>query len=199
MGTRFAPDFPCGSAFVTAVGGTDFVTTSIGDEMAWSDGGGGFSDTFARPSYQEAAVSAYLQDPSAALPPASYYNATGRGYPDVAALGGEKTPYCIFASDPTFAVYPPYFQGEYGTSASTPVVAGIFALLNDIRLSAGKPALGFLNPFIYQNAAAFNDVQSGKNTGGFGEGFTAIKGWDAASGVGTPNYEALAKAVAALP
>merc|ERR1711935_536035 len=68
-GSRFNPDFPCGSAFVTAVGGTNFVTDSIGDEAAWYNGGGGFSDTFARPSYQEAAVSAYLKDSSAALPP----------------------------------------------------------------------------------------------------------------------------------
>merc|ERR1712216_326182 len=172
------------------VGGTDFVTDNIGDEMVWSAGGGGFSDTFPMPAYQQTVVKAYLADKTADLPPASYFNASGRGYPDVAALGGQKTPYCVNAGA---------FEGVAGTSASCPVVAGVFALLNDARLAAGKPALGFLNPFIYQNAAAFNDVTSGKNNAGIGNGFTAIKGWDAATGMGTPNYEALVKAVQALP
>jgi len=189
-GSRFHPDFPGASPYITTVGGTDFVTDKIGDEMAWSAGGGGFSDTFAMPSYQSEVVKAYLADSSAKLPPASYFNATGRGYPDVAALGGQKTPYCINAGS---------FEGVAGTSASCPVVAGVFALLNDHRLAAGKAPLGFLNPFIYQNAAAFNDVQSGKNNAGEGEGFTAIKGWDAASGFGTPDFSKLLAAVKSLP
>ena len=63
----------------------------------------------------------------------------------------------------------------------------------------GKGPLGFLNPFIYQNGAAFNDVVSGKNNNGFGEGFTAVAGWDAATGFGTPNYEILLRAALALP
>jgi tripeptidyl-peptidase-1 len=190
-GSKFHPDFPGGSPYITAVGGTDFVTYAIGDETAWSAGGGGFSDTFARPSWQEEAVSAYLNSSTADLPPASYYNASGRGYPDVAALGGQKTPYCIATGGS--------FNGVAGTSASCPVVAGVFGLLNNVRLNAGKAPLGFLNPFIYQNAAAFNDVTSGKNNAGLGEGFTATTGWDAATGFGTPDYEKLSAAVAALP
>jgi len=189
-GSKFHPDFPGGSPFITVVGGTDFVTDNIGDEQVWPSGGGGFSDTFPMPSYQQDAVKSYLKDPSADLPPAKFFNASGRGYPDVAALGGQKTPYCVNAGA---------FEGVAGTSASCPVVAGVFALLNDARLSAGKPPMGFLNPFIYQNAAAFNDVTSGKNNEGSGNGFTAIKGWDAASGMGTPNYAKLIAAVKALP
>jgi len=190
-GSKFHPDFPGGSPYITAVGGTDFAGDDIGDETAWPEGGGGFSDTFARPSYQQDAVSAYLKDPSAALPPQSFWNATGRGYPDVAALGGQKAPYCVVAHG--------MFTGVAGTSASSPVVAGVFALLNELRFQKGKPALGFLNPLIYQNPQAFNDVTSGKNNAGTGNGFTAIKGWDAATGMGTPNYEALADAVNKLP
>jgi tripeptidyl-peptidase-1 len=189
--SKFHPDFPGGSPYVTAVGGTDFATYDIGDETAWASGGGGFSDTFARPSWQDEAVKSYLSSKDANLPASSFYNASGRGYPDVAALGGQKTPYCIASGG--------RFTGVAGTSASSPVVAGVFALLNNERLAAGKPPLGFLNPFIYQNAAAFNDVTSGKNNAGEGEGFTAIKGWDAATGNGTPNYEALLKAVQSLP
>ena len=63
--------------------------------------------------------------------------------------------------------------------------------------AAGKPPMGFLNPFIYQNKAAFQDVTKGKNPGGLNKnyGFQAIPGWDPASGVGTPDYEALSKLV----
>jgi len=66
-----------------------------------------------------------------------------------------------------------------------------------VRLAAGKPALGFLNPFIYKNPDAFFDVTSGTNSDSKVYGFTAVKGWDAATGFGTPNYEALAKAAMA--
>merc|ERR1719214_243804 len=48
---RFKPDFPAGSPYITAVGGTDFEGNAIGDEKAWSAGGGGFSDNFAMPDY----------------------------------------------------------------------------------------------------------------------------------------------------
>jgi tripeptidyl-peptidase-1 len=76
------------------------------------------------------------------------------------------------------------------------------ALLNDIRLASGKSSLGFLNPFIYQNAASFNDVTRGAGEGcGLGKqkGFPAAKGWDPVTGVGTPNYQKLKQAVLALP
>jgi tripeptidyl-peptidase-1 len=118
-----------------------------------------------------------------------YYNDTGRGYPDVAALGGQKAPYCITCGG--------RFVGVAGTSASTPVVGGIVAKLNGLRLAKGKKALGFLNPLLYANPHAFNDVTKGKNPGSpLGKyGFTAIEGWDAASGLGTPNYAALSKIV----
>jgi tripeptidyl-peptidase-1 len=156
----------------------------------WSDGGGGFSDTFGIPSYQADAVAAFKANSSAMglLPPQKLWNNTGRGYPDVAALGGETNPYCIASGG--------RFTGVAGTSASCPVVAGIFARLNGLRLAAGKAPLGFLNPFIYMNADAFQDVTKGKNNPGMEkDGFSAIPGWDAASGLGTPDYEKLSKVV----
>jgi len=185
---RFKPDFPAASPYITAVGGTDFLTYSVGDDQVWSAGGGGFSDTFDIPAYQADAVAAYKARSDANLPDQAYWNNTGRGYPDVAALGGQKTSYCVQAGR---------FEGVAGTSASCPVVAGIFARLNGLRLAAGKPALGFLNPFIYQNPQAFFDVTVGKNNANQKDGFTATEGWDAATGFGTPNYEELAKAAMA--
>ena len=188
--TRYHPDFPASSPYITAVGGTDFLTkTVIGDETAWPDGGGGFSDTFAIPDYQQAAVAAYKSSANATLPPQAYWNATGRGYPDVSALAGEQNPYCIGVGS--------MMMGIAGTSAATPVVAAIFARLNAARLGAGGKPLGFLNPWIYKNAAAFNDVTHGVNDEGSKThgGFAASAGWDPATGVGTPNFAAMLKAL----
>ena len=51
----------------------------------------------------------------------------------------------------------------------------------DERMSAGKPPLGHINPFLYQNPTAFNDIKKGKNNGGglksFLPGFEATTGW----------------------
>lgn len=136
----FNPDFPAGSPYVTAVGGTDFATKSvIGDEKAWSSGGGGFSNTFGIPAYQANFV-ANFKSQSTSLPPQSYWNNTGRGYPDVAALGGMGNPYCVVSAGAA--------AGVAGTSAACPVAAAVFAKLNELRLAAKKAPLGFLNPFI---------------------------------------------------
>jgi tripeptidyl-peptidase-1 len=86
VGKTYHPDFPAGSPYVTAVGGTDFATkSSIGEESAWSCGGGGFSDTFSQPSWQSNVVAAYLKNAAAAgvLPSSSYFNSSGRAYPDI--------------------------------------------------------------------------------------------------------------------
>mmetsp|Transcript_154765 Transcript_154765/g.494877 ORF Transcript_154765/g.494877 Transcript_154765/m.494877 type:complete len:588 (+) Transcript_154765:69-1832(+) len=182
-GSHFNPDFPAASPYITAVGGTDFEGDDIGPETTWNSGGGGFSDTFAIPSWQADAVAAYKQSPDANLPPQRMWNNTGRGYPDVAALGGLKNPYCVNVGGT--------FEGVAGTSASCPVVAGIFAKLNGLRLAKGKSPLGFLNPFIYKNPSGFQDVTSGTNSAGGESGFTAVKGWDAATGFGTPDFKAL--------
>ena len=65
-----------------------------------------------------------------------------------------------------------------GTSASAPVVAGIIAQLNDIRLQKGKSSLGFLNPLLYANPECFNDVNDGSNNACDGSyGFKAVNGW----------------------
>jgi len=183
---HFNPDFPAGSPYVTSVGGTDFAGDSIGEETAWTGSGGGFSDNFGIPDWQKDLVAAYKADPSANLPPQKMWNNTGRGYPDISALGGQKAPYCVVSNGAA--------AGVAGTSAACPTAASVFSRVNGALLKAGKKPLGFLNPFIYQNAAAFNDVTSGCNSGGefvFKKCFTAIKGWDPATGVGTPNFVAM--------
>jgi tripeptidyl-peptidase-1 len=188
ISTRYHPDFPASSPYITAVGGTDFkVLSTIGEETTWKDSGGGFSNTFPIPSYQVDAVAAYKN--STNLPEQRFWNNTGRGYPDISALAGVENAYCIVTMKE--------FGGVGGTSASCPVCAGIVAKLNEIRLKRGDPALGFLNPFLYQNADAFNDVTTGRNsgTGRRTSGFPAAVGWDAATGLGTPDFEKLSALV----
>ena len=46
--------------------------------------------------------------------------------------------------------------------------------------------MGFLNPWIYANPSGFQDVTSGINHAGYKYGFTAVAGWDAATGLGRP-------------
>lgn len=184
FGTEYHPDFPADSPYITAVGGTDFATKStIGDESAWADGGGGFSNVFAQPSWQADAVESFFST-STDLPSSSLYNSTGRGYPDVAALAGTQNAYLISYKGGKFSAVG-------GTSAACPVVASIFSIINNERIAAGKSTMGWLNPFIYSNSDAFNDVSSGTNNGGYTSGFTAVSGWDAATGFGTPNWDAL--------
>ena len=186
----FHPDFPAGSPYITAVGGTQFsVTGIVGSETTWAGGGGGFSDTFATPDYQASAVKAYLGS-GVALPDANQYNASGRAYPDVAALAGQANGYCVAAKG--------NFLKVGGTSAACPVFAGAVAMLNDELLAAGQAPMGYLNQWIYGvagPAGVFYDVTTGTNNANFGNGFTATTGWDPATGFGTPNYPAMLKLV----
>ena len=147
--TRFLPIFPAACPYVTSVGGTYHVQP----EQAIAFSSGGFSDTWARPAYQETAVSEYLEQLGSRWD--GLINKTGRGFPDVAAQS-----YRFHVID----------QGQEsllsGTSASSPAFAGIVALLNAARIQAGKPALGFLNPWIYSVAyKALNDITKGGSRG----------------------------------
>lgn len=80
-----------------------------------------------------------------------------------------------------------------GTSAASPIFAAIVGLLNDVRISQGKPTLGFLNPWLYQTGRqGLNDVTLGSNAGCGTDSFPATTGWDPATGLGTPDFKKLA-------
>jgi subtilase family serine protease len=192
------PSWPASSPWVTAVGATRFLDDQVGNGEAAVNiedhfgSGGGFSDMFDAPAWQKHAVSKYFStvDPTSLPDPkVASYTKTGRATPDVGALG---TGY-------TLIVHGQVQPGVGGTSASAPVFAALVSLLNDARSQAGKPAMGFLNPFIYQNEAAFYDVTVGSNKIGRGgapllAGSNCSKGWDPVTGVGTPIYPKLLKA-----
>ncbi|EHK50839.1 hypothetical protein TRIATDRAFT_54349 [Trichoderma atroviride IMI 206040] len=197
---QFNPMFPASCPYITTVGGTQH----LDNEIAWELSSGGFSNYFTRPWYQEDAAKTYLERHVSTETKAyyeRYANFLGRGFPDVAALSLNPD-------------YPVIIGGELGpnggTSAAAPVVASIIALLNDARLCLGKPALGFLNPLIYQYAdkGGFTDITSGQSWGCAGNTtqtgppppgagvipgahWNATKGWDPVTGFGTPNFKKL--------
>ncbi|KAK0457859.1 peptidase S8/S53 domain-containing protein [Desarmillaria tabescens] len=176
----FQPAFPASCPYVTAVGGT----TGVSPEVGVSFSGGGFSRYFGIPSYQADVVAEYVSDLGSRY--SGLYNTSGRAYPDLAAQG---TRFSVILSGSTISVG--------GTSASSPTVAGIFALLNDYRLSNNQSSLGFVNPLIYANSGGFNDITSGSNPGCNTTGFTAVAGWDPVTGLGTPDFGKLQAIVGA--
>ncbi|XP_066222613.1 tripeptidyl-peptidase 1 isoform X1 [Saccopteryx leptura] len=186
---EFRPSFPASSPYVTTVGGTAFQNPyKITSEIVDSISGGGFSNVFPRPSYQEEAVAHFLSS-SPRLPPSSYFNASGRAYPDVAALSDN---YWVVSN----RVPIPWVSG---TSASTPVFGGILSLINEHRILSGRPPLGFLNPRLYQQrGAGLFDVTRGCHESCLneeiqGQGFCSGPGWDPVTGWGTPNFPVLLK------
>merc|ERR1719253_1672942 len=193
---KLYPSWPASSPWVTAVGATRFVTGASGEEMASDQfgSGGGFSWDFDRKdaTWQESDVTQYQSEAKSAAkyPPAADYNAGGRGTPDVAAVGEG---FQVMISGST--------QSVGGTSASAPTFAGLVSLLNEARIQKGQKQLGFLNPFLYKNKSLFTDITKGTNAIGRGTGPSALgyaceKGWDAATGLGTPKFDQLLAATA---
>ena len=207
------PDWPAISPWVTAVGGTSLgvdasnnraietgwgtssyncnTTTLVCTRAAWLYGaGGGESVLFAAPGYQ------------------SGLGKSGRAIPDVAALGDPQTGFLVgqTQSFPNGNYYDEYRIG--GTSLSSPIFAGLMALLDQ---KSGF-AHGFANPLFYANPGAFYDVQSVKTAvarRNFVNGVDATNGtvdrlrtfddysgsptqhtgpgWDNVTGLGTPS------------
>ncbi|KAH9010173.1 subtilisin-like protein [Lactarius deliciosus] len=172
---RFANSFPASCPYLTAVGGT----TDYDPEVAAPLSGGGFSDYFPRPAYQDVAVSAFLERQGTQY--AGLYNPEGRGIPDIAAQALMLP-----------AVVRNVGRSMDGTSCSVPIVAGIISLLNDYLITNGRPPLGFLNIRLYDDGfAGLNDITSGSNPGCGTDGFSAVPGWDPVTGLGTPDFEKL--------
>jgi len=163
--TVFHPTFPSTCPYITSVGGTTLTENSSETGVSFSSGG--FSNLFPQPSYQTNSVNQFLShigDSNAGL-----FNQTGRAYPDISAISNN----IIFIFQNGRSV------SGMGTSFSSPVVASVVAFLNAHRKANGKPTLGFLNPAIYQNQGALNDITGGNNTGCNSTGFMATNGWDA--------------------
>lgn len=174
---RFIARFPASCPWVTAVGATKEFSPEVCTTRFKS--GGGFSNYFARPDYQNPTVPEYVASLQGKY--SDLFNADGRGYPDVAAQGNHDTHF-----------WNGVLSVAGGTSAAAPTFAGVVALVNDVLLSHGQPALGFLNPWLYARGfQGLTDVVTGDSAGCDTDGFPAQDGWDAVSGFGTPRFEDL--------
>ncbi len=179
--------FPADDANVTTVGGTDLNTTGAAgawaSETAWVDGGGGYfaKDAIAIPTWQVPAITG-----------TNLGSTTYRNAPDVSA--NANWTYYVCADQTTCTA-----NSYGGTSFAAPLWAGYMALVNQQAIANGNAPLGFINPLIYTlglssgYSAAFHDITSGSN------GFSAITGFDLATGWGSPNGAGLIAALAGTP
>jgi subtilase family serine protease len=183
--------FPASSPLVTSVGGTALNLEPSGKylfETVWNDagccaGGGGISQVFAEPDYQQYSLPKSVQKELGGM----------RGLPDVSYNAAVDNDFIwVYVSFPGSGGAGWYGIG--GTSEGSPQWAGIAADLNQY---AGRP-LGFLNPALYalSGAGLFSsfgrDIAAGDNQlrfvpGAVAPGYAATVGWDPASGWGTPN------------
>lgn len=197
------PSWPASSPWVTAVGGTRFEGQRVGATEVATDyfgSGGGFASGggAAAAAWQAAAVDGYLRAAPRRppFPPPGTIDPLGRATPDIAALG-----------EGFRVIYAGHTSSIGGTSASTPLVAALVSLLNEARLQRGAAPMGFLNPWLYHNSAAFTDITEGTNAIGRGGGprgppvlkygYNCTAGWDPVTGLGTPLFDRLL--AAALP
>ena len=168
-------DFPASSPHVVACGGTTLNATAsaIQSETVWnllSTGngatGGGISAAFKPAPAWQKGLKATTASASLAL--------TGRGVPDVAGNAAPTTGFSV--------VYDGQSGVVGGTSAVSPLYAGLFTVINANKGSR----VGFINPTLYANPKAFRPITSGNNGT-----YMAAKGWSAATGLGSPNGTAI--------
>lgn len=185
------PYFPASDPCVTAVGGTNLVYPTSQptpdlptSELGWGVSGGGASVLFARPGWQV----------GSGMP-------TGikRLLPDVAAVAASDSRglYCNYAGQQ---------HAAGGTSLSSPIWAGLCALINQARANQGLAPVGLLGPRIYPllGTNAFRDITQSDGTTVSYQGITVTPtvpgpGWDNCTGLGTPNIANLISALASTP
>jgi subtilase family serine protease len=180
---------PGASPFVTTVGGTTYRIDGAGNrltEAAWLSGGGGQSTTEPLPAFQQG------------IKLKNKLMTGGRAVPDLSVVGSSRNGGVDVAFDPTPTGNAPrkWYTFE-GTSVGAAIIGGMFADANELRESLGMPLLGSAanakmysayqqNPTFY-----FHDITGGNNTK-----HSATKGFDLATGMGTPNMDALIPALA---
>ncbi len=175
LSTMPTTSFPADDPWVTSVGGTSLRSAG---EVAWNMSGGGFSSFFPEPSFQQTLPSADQSELS-----------HRRGVPDVAGDADPGTGLAIYTAG--------HWDLGGGTSASAPLWAAIMAIGDQM---AGHP-LGFIDPALYKLAQSgsytqdFHDITIGNNSASVNgqevQGYNAVQGWDAITGLGTPNAEKL--------
>jgi kumamolisin len=166
-------DFPASSPHVLGCGGTTLVTngTTIESETVWNDGSQGGATG--------GGYSAVFPVPTWQSGVAGFAG-SGRGVPDVAGDASPETGYNILVDGQQEVVG--------GTSAVAPLWAALIVLINQMK---GSP-VGFVNPSLYGDESDFNDITQGNNGA-----YSAGPGWDPCTGLGSPDGEEIAQALAA--
>ena len=179
-------DFPASSPYALGCGGTKLLadpsTGTISSEVVWNEtasnegaGGGGVSDQFPLPSWQ-----ANAGVPAQAGGSSGTGGSSGRGVPDVAGNADPTTGYQIYSGGQA--------QVVGGTSAVAPLWA---ALVSRLAEATGQ-RFGLLQPALYAGVTpgadvpGFHDITSGNNGA-----YAAGPGWDACTGLGSPDGTAL--------
>lgn len=182
--TRANADFPAASPNVLSCGGTrlESKTGTIAAETVWNnrDGwatGGGVSEFFPLPAYQKKAGVPKSINPG---------GKKGRGIPDISGNADGETGYICRVDGQE--------QVIGGTSAVSPLWAGLIAVLNSGR----SQPVGFITPKLYALDKAKNplrDVVVGDNGVNKVPGYKAKAGWDPCTGLGSPNGKNLLAAL----
>lgn len=174
--------WPADDQYVTAVGGTDLVTYGPGagwrSERGWRYSGGGPSpDGIPIPKYQLPFIDAQNGG-----------STTLRNVPDIAGDADTDNFSCFLGK---------CYTGSGGTSYAAPLWAGFVALANQYAAAAGRAPVGFLNPVVYKIGAKPNYSEAFHDeVVGFNGLYSAEPGFDLVTGFGSPDGEALIKALA---
>jgi len=163
----YGVQYPASSPYVTAVGGTTLTLSNgaYAGETAWSGAGSGCSAYEAKPTWQN--------DAGCAM----------RTVSDVSAVADPATGAAVYDSFITTPHTANYWVVVGGTSVAAPVVAGVYALANNVPATAQAASLLYSN----YSLANFHDVLSGSNGSCSGSYLcTAMTGYDGPTGLGTP-------------
>ena len=183
--------YPADDPYVSGVGGTDLTTNGTGgpwaSETAWIGSGGGIdTNGLAIPSYQQL---------SGVINSTNFGSTTLRNIPDVSSDANTDSFWCSSGA---------CYEGIGGTSLASPRWAGFMALINQQAAGKNEPPVGFLNPIIYPAnlgagyATGFHDITSGNDgagSNGSTTSYTAVAGYDLATGWGSPNGQGLIDAL----
>lgn len=170
-------------------------TNRLASEVVWNDsplafgaGGGGTSAIFGRPSWQTG--------------PGTTPGA--RDVPDVSMLADQAPGYAIYCTLACAMAPPtqvPGWRAVGGTSAAAPLLAAGIADADQAAAAHRQPPLGFVNPLLYRSRREVTrDITTGNNDLGQlinqrpPSCCTAHNGYDLASGLGSVNLDALARA-----
>lgn len=186
---NYTVQYPAVSPYVLACGGTVVTDSNLATEVVWNQGNassaGGLSRLYPVPAWQTGLTAKQY-------PSGSVGGITGRAIPDVS---GHAVGYQYYYGYSGASQYGIYQSNGVGTSAVAPLYAGLIARLNAVI----QGRCGFVNSFFYTNPSAFNDIVRGNNAAPAAVGYAATSGWDACTGLGSPNGVNILKATVSQP